>query len=204
MYWIKESVALRDPEHQDESRYRFPVIHGEGAGADSPDVKEGRLGNLLPPHEVYRAFFTPPPDSASVKSEEGRLYRPAGRRDGVRIPGAFADWPPDDNQPPWGDVTYLRMYTHPDFNYIGYNTIRMYDTRLTQAEYVNRPSGTGCIGIIPYYQSEFGIDGVMIDMGHALPMQLKAEIVAAARKKTPISRSGMRISPSRRKAGRRI
>ena len=51
----------------------------------------------------------------------------------VRIPGAFADWPPDDNQPPWTDVTYLRMYDHPDFNYMAYNTIRMYDERACPA-----------------------------------------------------------------------
>jgi glycosidase len=185
MYWIKESVALRDPEHQDESRYGSPLFTEKELEQIHLDVKEGRLGNLLPPHEVYRAFFTPPPDSASVKSEEGRYIGRLADGTGVRIPGAFADWPPDDNQPPWGDVTYLRMYTHPDFNYIGYNTIRMYDTRLTQAEYVNRPLWDRIVGIIPYYQSEFGIDGVMIDMGHALPMQLKAEIVAAARKKNP-------------------
>jgi hypothetical protein len=73
------------------------------------------------------------------------------------------------------------MYTHADFNYIGYNTIRMYDSRLTQPEYVNRPLWDRIVGIIPYYQREFDIDGVMIDMGHALPMALKAEMVNAAR-----------------------
>ena len=29
-------------------------------------------------------------------------------------------------------MTYLRMYAHPEFNYIAYNTIRMYDERLAQ------------------------------------------------------------------------
>jgi hypothetical protein len=77
------------------------------------------------------------------------------------------------------------MYTQPDFNYIGYNTIRMYDSRLAQPEYVNRPLWDKIIGIIPYYQREFGIDGVMIDMGHALPMELKKGIVEAARSINP-------------------
>ncbi|HTY57740.1 MAG TPA: alpha-amylase, partial [Bacteroidota bacterium] len=174
---------VRDPQHQDESRYGSPLFTVQELEQIHRDVKEGRLDNLLPPHEVYRNFFTAPPDPASVRKEEGR-YRgvlPDGTR--VRIPGAFADWPPDDNQPPWGDVTYLRMYTHPAFNYIGYNTIRMYDRRLTTPEYVNRPLWDRIVGIIPYYQDQFGIDGVMIDMGHALPMQLKAEMVARARKK---------------------
>ena len=118
-----------------------------------------------------------------MQKEEGRYIGRLSDGTRVRIPGAFADWPPDDNQPPWGDVTYLRMYTHPDFNYIGYNTIRMYDTRLTQKEFVTRALWDKIVGIIPYYQNEFGIDGVMIDMGHALPMELKAEMVGEARKK---------------------
>ena len=84
-----------------------------------------------------------------VKKEEGRYIGTLADGTRLRIPGAFADWPPDDNQPPWGDVTYLRMYTHPDFNYIGYNTIRMYDTRLTQAEYVNRPLWDRIVGHHP-------------------------------------------------------
>ncbi len=185
MYWIREAVAVRDPQHQDESRYGSPLFTVQELEQIHRDVKEGRLDNLLPPHEVYRNFFTAPPDPARVRKQDGRYtgVLPDGTR--VRIPGAFADWPPDDNQPPWGDVTYLRMYTHPAFNYIGYNTIRMYDTRLTTPEYVNRPLWDRIVGIIPYYQDQFGIDGVMIDMGHALPMQLKAEMVAEARKRNP-------------------
>lgn len=185
MYWIREEVALRDPQHPDESRYGSPLFTPPELERIHADVKAGRLGNLLPPHEGYRNFFTLPPSPGRVAMEHGRYI---GTLDGgarVKIPGAFADWPPDDNQPPWGDVTYLRMYTHPGFNYIGYNTIRMYDTRLTQPAYVNRPLWDKIVGIVPYYQETFGIDGVMIDMGHALPMELKAEMVAAARKANP-------------------
>jgi glycosidase len=185
MYWIRESVALRDPRHQEESRYGSPIFTPAELEQIHRDVKAGNLGNLLPPHKVYRAFFTPAPDPGSVKKEGGRYIGRLADGTRAKIPGAFADWPPDDNQPPWGDVTYLRMYTHPDFNYIGYNTIRMYDTRLTRVEYVNRPLWDKIVGIIPYYQGEFRIDGVMIDMGHALPAELKAEMVAAARKKDP-------------------
>ena len=185
MYWIKESVPSRDPQRRDESSYGSPIFTPEELEQIHSDVKHGNLGNLLPPHEVYRNFFTAPPDPSRVTNEGGRYVGRLADGTRVRIPGAFADWPPDDNQPPWGDVTYLRMYTHPVFNYIGYNTIRMYDTRLTQPEYVNRPLWDRIVGIIPYYQDEFRIDGVMIDMGHALPAQLKAEMVAAARKKDP-------------------
>ncbi len=180
-YWIKESVPARAPNEMDERKYGSPIFsHGELEQIHR-DVDAGKFDALIPPHPVYRDFFANPPAPDTVKKENGRYI---GLSDGgkrVRIPGAFADWPPDDNQPPWNDVTYLRMYTHPDFNYIGYNTIRMYDARLARPEHVNRPLWDRIVGIIPYYQREFNIDGVMIDMGHALPMALKAEMVKKAR-----------------------
>src|SRR2546425_11953558 len=57
----------------------------------------------------------------------------------------------------------------------------MYDSRLAREEYVNKPLWKKVADIIPYYQQTFGIDGVMIDMGHALPMQLKKEMIRRAR-----------------------
>jgi starch synthase (maltosyl-transferring) len=184
-YWIREEVETRNPQQLDEGKYGSPIFTREELERIHHDVTSGRLGDLTPPHEIYRAMFASPPDPGSVEKIDGRWIGtlPGGQR--VKIPGAFADWPPDDNQPPWGDVTYLRMYTHPDFNYIGYNTIRMYDTRLTEQKFINRPLWDRIVGIIPYYQREFHIDGVMIDMGHALPMALKAELVAKARSMNP-------------------
>jgi len=185
MYWIKESVPQRAPQETDEGKYGSPVFTREELDRIHGDVNAGRLDNLIPPHQVYRAFFTPPPRPEMVRKENGRYIGVLDDGTRVRIPGAFADWPPDDTQPPWNDVTYLRLYTHPDFNYIGYNTIRMYDRRLTQPPYINRPLWDRIIGIVPHYQQDFQIDGVMIDMGHALPMELKAEMVAKARSLDP-------------------
>ncbi len=113
----------------------------------------------------------------------------------VRTPGAFADWPPNDVQPPWSDVTYLRLYDHPSFNHMAYNTLRMYDAFLAQPEHRNAPLVERLIGIIPHYQQHFGIDGVLIDMGHALPMPLKQRIIATARAADPDFAFGTRISP---------
>jgi glycosidase len=180
-YWIREEIKIREPHTHDETRYGSPLFTGEELQRIHHDVREHRFDNLIPPHHAYRDFFTAPPAADTVVKEDGRYIGVLPDASRVKIPGAFADWPPDDNQPPWGDVTYLRMYTHPEFNYIGYNTIRMYDTRLTQPQFVNRPLWDRVVGIVPYYQREFKIDGVMIDMGHALPMQLKAEMVRAAR-----------------------
>ncbi len=148
-------------------------------------MEQHRLETLLPPHEIYRSMFTAPPRPENVKKENARFI---GTLDGgtqVRIPGAFADWPPNDTQPPWGDVTYLKMYDHPDFNYMSYNTVRMYDVRLAHRDHANTALWEKIVGIIPYFQQTFGIDGVMIDMGHALPMELKHSIVQKARSFNP-------------------
>ncbi|MEK9138797.1 MAG: alpha-amylase family glycosyl hydrolase [Bacteroidota bacterium] len=184
-YWIKEDIQVRDPQHHDEQRYGSPLFTHDELQRIHHEVREHRFDSLLPPHRVYRDFFTSPPQSEAVVKEDGRYIGVLPDRTRVKIPGAFADWPPDDNQPPWGDVTYLRMYDHSDFNYIAYNTIRMYDARLAQPQNINRPLWEKIVGIIPYYQREFHIDGVMIDMGHALPMELKAEMVKTARKFDP-------------------
>jgi len=184
-YWIKETIPIRDPHHHDESRYGSPLFNHDELQKIHHDVSEHRFDNLLPPHNIYKEFFTLPPATEAVVKENGKYIGVLPDDVRVKIPGAFADWPPDDNQPPWGDVTYLRLYDHPDFNYIAYNTVRMYDLRLTQPHNINAPLWEKIVGIIPYYQREFHIDGVMIDMGHALPMELKSEIVKTARSRDP-------------------
>ncbi len=73
----------------------------------------------------------------------------------------------------------------PRFNYIAYNTIRMYDSGLADDSCANRPLWEKIRDLIPFYQEEYGIDGVMVDMGHAVPVKLMQEIVDTARKKDP-------------------
>ncbi len=184
-YWIREEIPLRKGGEVDEEKYGSPLFTPEELGRIHDAVNNGRFAELPSPHETFRRFFTEPPAPGQVKHVEGRYIGTTGSGVRVKIPGAFADWPPDDNQPPWNDVTYLKMYEHPDFNYIGYNTIRMYDSRLAREENINRPLWDSIAGIVPYYQHEFGIDGVMIDMGHALPMSLKARMVQSAREINP-------------------
>ncbi|MPM87904.1 hypothetical protein SDC9_135005 [bioreactor metagenome] len=57
----------------------------------------------------------------------------------------------------------------------------MYDQALIQPEYETTDLWKHIENIIPYYQRKFGIDGVMIDMGHALPEKLLTQIIAKAR-----------------------
>jgi len=186
-YWIRAEVPDRKPGEENEDAYGAPIFSDEELRQLKSQVEQGERNDLVPPPEAYRQMFTRPPDAESVRMIDGSWVGVLEDGDGtrVRIPGAFADWPPDDIQPPWTDVTYLRLYDHPDFNYIAYNTLRMYDARLAQPENRVEPLWDRIVGILPYYQRHFGIDGVMIDMGHALPMALKRRFVEAAREIDP-------------------
>ncbi len=184
-YWIREDVPDRQAGSVDPSAYGPPIFPLDDLAVIKDKVAREDFTALTPPPASYRALFTAPPHAEHVHMENGRWIGVLDDGTRVRIPGAFADWPPDDNQPPWTDVTYLRMYDHPDFNYIAYNTIRMYDTRLARPENAVADLWESIEGVIPHYQRTFGIDGVMMDMGHALPMPLKQRVVAAARALNP-------------------
>ncbi|MCS7179388.1 MAG: alpha-amylase [Anaerolineae bacterium] len=180
-YWIRADIPDRAPGDLREDAYGAPLFTPEELAIIKEQVARGERTDLVPPHPVYRQMFTPPPPPESVHKEGTRWIGilPDGTR--VRIPGAFADWPPDDPQPPWTDVTYLRLYDHPDFNYIAYNTVRMYDARLARPENAVEPLWERIVEILPDYCRRFGIDGAMMDMGHALPTDLKRRVVEAAR-----------------------
>ena len=195
-YWIDERVEDRVPGETDMEKaachYGNPVFDNEELKIIKEKIAAGDLNDLPAPHANYRNFFKLPPAVESVNLNEKAQFRgvstdlQTGQKFNVRIPGAFADWPPDDNQPPWGDVTYLRMYRDenpqkPEFNYIAYNTIRMYDNKLAKAELANETLWQSIVDLIPTYQRKFGIDGVMVDMGHAVPVSLMQKIISSAR-----------------------
>lgn len=157
-YWIYKKSNYRPPKFSDEALKKIRQI---------PKGK----GKYLPPPASYQSQFANPPDQ---------------QNNNLKVASAFADWPPDDLQPPWTDVTYLRLYHYNyqsdnNFNYIAYNTIRYYDPELAKAENINKALWEDIEKIIPYYQQNFGINGAMIDMGHALPDALKKQIIRKAR-----------------------
>jgi glycosidase len=182
-YWIRADVPDREPDSVREDAYGPPIFRPEELGRINEIVWLREHHDLIPPHPIYREMFMPPPER--VEMVDGRWLGTCANGTQVRIPGAFADWPPDDPQPPWGDVTYLRLYDHADFNYIAYNTVRMYDRRLAKSEHAVEPLWERIVGILPHYQHTFGIDGVMIDMGHALPKRLKQRMVDETRRINP-------------------
>ena len=189
-YWIRADVPDRQPGVATEDTYGAPIFTPEELRAIYDAVGQGRFHELLPPHDIYRNMFTAPPAPETIRMENGgwRGLTPdprTGQLVPVRIPGAFCDWGPDSEQPPWTDVTYLRLYDHPDFNYIAYNTVRMYAAQLARPENIVRPLWDKIVEVIPHYQTTFAVDGVMIDMGHALPADLKRALVARARQVDP-------------------
>ncbi len=200
-YWIDRRVPNRDAEMADRSAgFGAPIFgrrelaeiveavtgpRGEGplVGAALARRLSAGKGRLHPPPARYRGWFAAPPKRVG----RGRDSEVIGFGEGkeLRVPPAFADWPPDDDQPPWTDVTYLRMYESDEFNYMAYNTLRAYDPTLGRSSNELRPLWDRIARVVPDYQRRYGIDGVMIDMGHSLPARLLAAIIARARAVDP-------------------
>ena len=200
VYWIDEKVQDRKIGETDPDKiantYGNPVFESQDLHVINSKVAAHDFNDLPAPSSIYRNFFKLAPEKKNIKlTKEGKYTAKAKdpvtkKMCDVRIPGAFADWPPDDNQPPWGDVTYLKMYKdenseNPEFNYIAYNTIRMYDNKLAQPELANAELWEYIIDLIPTYQTKYGIDGVMVDMGHAVPVELMRRLIEKARKTDP-------------------
>ncbi|NTU93261.1 MAG: alpha-amylase [Chlorobiaceae bacterium] len=174
-YWLRDGVGAEP--------YGPPGFDHDTLARIYEKVDKHDFRNLPAPDESYRNRFVESP--ASVSIVDGALQGVTSSGITCHVASAFSDWPPDDHQPPWTDVAYLKMHRHPGFNYIAYNTIRMYDEELDIPEMRNTELWDEIAGIIPWYQEHYGIDGAMIDMGHALPPALKASIVAGARTGRP-------------------
>ncbi len=208
-YWIRADVPDRRNGEKSEDTYGAPLFTPDELKNIYDAVGNGRFHELLPPHKIYLDMFTTPPAPDTIRMENGCWRGTStdprnGQPVSVRIPGAFCDWGPDSEQPPWTDVTYLRLYDHPDFNYIGYNTVRMYASQLARPENVVQPLWNKITEVIPHYQTQYQVDGVMIDMGHALPGDLKRQLVARARQVDPdfaLWAEEFNLSPAAREEG---
>ena len=186
-YWIKNTLKIA--KNKDESGYSAPHFSAKQLETIKNRVENKELTKLTQPDEKYRAYFTNTPiKTARVENKIigvlQNLPKPKKTNE-TQIAPAFADWPPDDNQPIWSDVTYFKLYEHPDFNYIAYNTVRMYDNVLTMRENIVTELWEYIAGILPFYIKEYGIDGAMIDMGHSLPLELLEEILKRAKEQSP-------------------
>lgn len=172
-YWISANL---------ETHYKKPEYTAEQLKQIKENIEKGDYSNSIAPSEQYKSLFTEPPIKTWL--ENGKVFGQTANGLRVTLPTAFADWPPDDNQPLWNDVTYLKFYNHPDYNYIAYNTIRYYDQELLDnPQYFQEDLKQYLLDIVPYWIDNFSIDGIMLDMGHALPDFLRKEIIDTAKAK---------------------
>lgn len=105
----------------------------------------------------------------------------------IQLAPAFSDCL-NDAQAPWSDVTYLRLYNdlpplaakyYPsDVPYIFYDSAK---ASLNPGNQPNKPLWEILSNIVPFWQKNLGIDGVRIDMGHALPKELLIQIQQKAK-----------------------
>jgi len=172
-YWLKGNS-------EENQQFGPPRFEHDTLTRIYEQVDKHEFDHLPAPSEEYRNQFSEAPLTTRL-NPDGSMTGIAADGKECRIASAFSDWPPDDSQPPWTDVTYLKMHRDSSFNYMAYNTIRMYDAALDRPEVINNELWSSLESIIPFYQSTFSIDGAMIDMGHALPSALKAAIVEKAR-----------------------
>jgi hypothetical protein len=110
---------------------------------------------------------------------------------GVITPPGFSDCL-NDPQPPWTDVTFLRLYLdHPAAStkhlddparqppYVFTDTIK---SSVFPGRRPNRPLWRVLAGILPFYQ-RFGVDGARVDMGHALPGELQHMLICEPKRR---------------------
>lgn len=173
-YWIKSN---------NEGAFHPPAFEDDVITALKEKIERKDFSDLPSPTEDYKGKFLPSPNKV-IKRGDSYIGLYKDGTEGI-VPNAFADWPPDDNQPLWSDVTYFKMFSHPDYNYMAYNTIRMYDDELNQEKYANTELWEYLENVIPHYIEKFGIDGIMLDMGHALPDLLLKRIIGRIRAEKP-------------------
>ncbi|MCX7879598.1 MAG: alpha-amylase [Ignavibacteria bacterium] len=171
-YWVSEEVVK-------ENSLLPPRFSEKELKEICDAVAKEDFSNLIPPPKEYIGLFTEIPNKVFYENENLVGILTDGKR--VTVPNAFADWPPDDKQPPWTDITYFRYFEHSSFNYIAYNTVRMYAEALLNEGKKLDDLWNFLAQLIPYYISNFEIDGAMIDMGHAIPKELLTKILKTAR-----------------------
>lgn len=173
-YWIDEEKLVQ----------QGGGFHAPSFTTDELTVIENKVANhdyngLPEPPASFRELFTSPP--IRTESDDQGWKGIASKQRIVRIPGAFADWPPNDEQPAWKDVTYYRLHDHPQYRYMAYNTVRMYERALDSEDYRSQPLWNTIASFIPFYIRMLNTDGAMIDMGHALPDELRRMVMREAR-----------------------
>ncbi len=192
-YWIRK---------EDEKKYKTPWVEGVDV-LTVPEPKHAEKIYTSPEVLDFIKLFQKDPKKTNPKKwekilqyieqhpEENNL-EVIERETGLTVAPAFADVM-NDPQPAWSDVTYFRMYidnpiASKKFIPKGTNPYMLFDIAKASLNPGAKPNielWETLSGIIPYYQNEFGIDGIRIDMGHALPNELTSLIFKKAKENDP-------------------
>jgi len=188
-YWIKI---------KDLDKYHPPKIEGFEPFTKAENSNVERIYNSYEVKEHLK-LFVPSPDKIDPQKWESIKQRCSQDKNidffeliekefEITTAPAFSD-SINDPQPPWNDVTYLRLYLdNPKQSskfvdrdqppYILFDIIRgnIFKGKIKNIELWNKIAD-----VIPYYQRNFGIDGARIDMGHALPSELERMIIKRPR-----------------------
>ena len=191
-YWIDAAQAdaygpppVAGLEFEQPSATNLPIVYAE------PNV------------QALLKLFRPAP-SETDPARWQRFVQDAGtapdllaaiaREFGVIVPPAFSDWL-NDEQPPWSDITFWRLYLdHPreaqallpdppaQPPYILFDVAK---ASLFPGSRPTAPLWDFLEGVISQWQETYGIDAARLDMGHALPKALEQRIIAAATARDP-------------------
>ncbi len=191
-YWI---------EHKDLDDYRPPMVEGLKTTLpakkeyfkelfSSPSVEEHLHKFRKNPKELDKEKWKILVKEYKSKSNKKEILDLVQEHFGLTVAPAFSDHI-NDPQPAWSDVTFFRMYldhpinSQPFLKELGtFEPYILFDVAkcsLNPGAKPNMPLWDMLSGIIPFYQTEFGIDGARIDMGHALPVELINMIISKAK-----------------------
>ncbi len=188
-YWIKlEELSNYKPPAIPELGFCQPSFETMRSLYDRPQVQEHLKKFAFDPKTIDPARWE---KLVRAVDEENFIFEIAREFGVVTSPG-FSDWL-NDPQPTWDDVTFLRLYMdHPQTAdgkvskdqppYILFDVIK---SSRFPGKQPNEELWNYIASIIPYFQKHFGIDGIRLDMGHALPDELEQMIIRNARDYDP-------------------
>jgi len=191
-YWI---------DHKDLKSYAPPMVEGLKATLpakkeyfkelfSSPSVEEHLHKFRKNPKTINPEKWKALVKEYKTKTNQKEILDLVQEHFMMTVAPAFSDHI-NDPQPAWSDVTYFRMYidhpanSQPYLKALGeFEPYVLFDVAkcsLNPGKKPNMPLWETLSNIVPFYQTNFGIDGARIDMGHALPPDLTSMIIEKAR-----------------------
>ncbi len=199
-YWVESSTL---------DEYRPPMVDTIASKSVATPSHAKRLYASGDVREHLKRFKPDPwkTDAELWRSiqDEDALLDVIDQRFGMTVAPAFSDVVNDD-QPPWSDITALRLYldhpiaakAHVEQGQPPYVLQDVMKASLNPGDRPNHDLWKRLASIIPHHQKTYGIDGVRIDMGHALPEALlEAMFKAAKAVDAHVALIGEELDPSR-------